>query len=193
VEVVDRTTGEVRENRLFLPIRKDSWGKCYCELTTVFPRDEFIEVAYGSILIHLGAFRVKLISPNIPEEELIESLNELVDRDVVVTMRFKMLKMSKGIKEIDLAEFVPAGRSGKGVCSNVVLPLSSSFFGDVTGEVVRRDKETILKTKSGEIVFDFNVSMEGKVTFSYGLSQLSLQEIREGKRVGPKYNLLKVF
>jgi hypothetical protein len=58
-------------NRLYLSVRKDRWGKGWCEITTALPRD-FVEVAYGSLILNLGAFKVRFISHNIPEEELVE-------------------------------------------------------------------------------------------------------------------------
>jgi hypothetical protein len=186
-------TGEVIErNKLYLPVRKDSYGKLFCKLTSVFPGD-FMESEYGSIVINTGAFKVKFINPNIPEEEVVKALEELCDKDVSVNVRFKMMKVSQGIKEVNLSHFVPDGKSGKGAYSSIVLPLSPAGFGDVSGKIERAGDETILHLPEGDIVFDFPINVEGKVTFSYGISQLVLREITGEGESSVNYNLLKMF
>jgi len=186
-------TGEVIErNKLYLPVRKDSYGKLFGKLTSVFPGD-FMESEYGSIVINTGAFKVKFINPNIPEEEVVKALEELCDKDVSVNVRFKMMKVSQGIKEVNLSHFVPDGKSGKGAYSSIVLPLSPAGFGDVSGKIERAGDETILHLPEGDIVFDFPINVEGKVTFSYGISQLVLREITGEGESSVNYNLLKMF
>jgi len=193
VEEIVEGTGEVVErNKLYLPVRKDFYGKLVCKLTSVFPQD-YIETEYGSIVINTGAFKVKFVNPNLPEEEVINALDELVDRDVSIFIRFKMFKISQGIKEMNLVHFVPEGASGKGAYSSIVLPLSSSGFGDVSGRVEKAEDETILHLPEGDIIFDFPVNVEGKVTLSYGISQLILREITSEGESSVSYNLMKMF
>jgi len=174
---------------LYLPVRKDKFGKLQAFVVTTFP-ENYLEVEYGSLILSLGAFKAKFINPNVSEEEIVGTLDELVGKKVELHLKFKMLKISQGIKEIDLTYLAPEGVDKKESDSSIVLPISPSGFGDVAGEARVVDGKTVIELADGEIMIDFPVKLEGKVTLSYGLSKLAVSE-SENRNVS--YNLLKLF
>jgi len=183
--VFNEETGEVVERDLVLPIRKDSYGKAYVTLFSKFPED-FVRVEYGAPIVNLGAFSLKFIGCNYPVEDLAEDLADLVGKDVRIDVRFKSLKVRRGLREVNLADVVPEGRSGKTVESPVLLPLNSAGFGDLTGKL----EGGVLYLPEGKIVFDFDLPVrDGEVVLSYGISKLTVREV-DSKEV---INLLAVF
>jgi len=180
-----KETGEVVSRDLVLPIRKDSYGKAYVRLSSTFPED-FISVEYGAPVLFLGAFGVKFVGANYPVEDLAEELVELVNKDVEIFVRFKSLKLRRGLKEISLVNIIPEGRSGATVKTGIIFPLNSSGFGEVTGKF--QDGSVFLP--EGKMVFDFEVPVKnGDVVLSYGISKLTLKELDSKE----EFNLLAVF
>jgi len=191
--MIDERTGEVIPEKLLLPVRKDSYGKAYVKLYSKFPED-FIQAPYGSLELNLGAFKVKFIEPNLAEEEVAEELAELIGKDVSILIRFKMLKLRKGLRELKLADLLPEGKSGATCRSGVVLPLSPAGFGEISGELIRDGEKSLLKLADGEVEFDFPIPAKGKVVLAYGISKLVVREVEEkGKESSVEYNLLSVY
>jgi len=178
-------TGEIRHKDLILPIRKDSYGKAYVKLFSTFP-EEFISVEYGAPVLFLGAFGVKFVGVNYPIEDLAEDLSELSGKEIEIFIRFKSLKLRRGLKEVSLFDIVPEGRSGISVETNILFPLNASGFGDVAGTLA----EGSISLPEGKIIFDFDIPVrEGNVTFSYGISKFQVREV-DSKET---FNLLAVF
>jgi hypothetical protein len=191
--MIDERTGEVIPEKLIFPVRRDSYGKAYVKLYSRFPED-FIQAPYGSLELNLGAFKVKFIEPNLAEEEVAEELAELIGRDVAILIRFKMLKLRKGIKELNLTDLVPEGKSGATCKSEIVFPVFPTGFGELSGELVREGDRSILKLPEGELELDFAVPAKGKVVLAYGISKLVVRELEEnGKESSVEYNLLSVY
>jgi predicted nucleic acid binding AN1-type Zn finger protein len=185
--------GEVLGEKLYLPLRKDKYGKVYCKLFSKFPED-FISVPYGSLQVNLGAFSIKFINPNLSEDEVLEDLSELVGCDISVYIKFKLLKFRSGMREVSVIDFVPAGTSGKSCASNIVFPLNPTGFGDVSCEVKKEENQTVLIFPEGEAVIDFPLPVrEGRTVFSYGISQLVLRKVTEKGESTESFNLLAVF
>ncbi len=180
-----KETGEITSRDLLLPVRKDSFGKAYVKLFSTFP-EEFISVEYGAPVLFLGAFGVKFVGANYSVEDLAEDLSELVGKEVEILLRFKSLKLRRGLKEVALSDVVPEGRSGVTVETSVLLPLNASGFGDVTGKL----EDGTLILPDGKIVFDFKVPVRnGDVVFSYGISKFQVREVNSKET----FNLLAVF
>ena len=173
---------------LSLPIRKDKFGKLSAILETTFPED-FLEVQYGSIVVSTGAFRVKLIAPKMSEEEVVKSLEELSGKKISILIRFKMFKLTQGLKEVSLP--APEGTASAPADSSITFSLNKNGFGDVSAKVESTGNATTMHLPDGDVVVDFPIGIEGKATLSYGLSRLQVKPENSESEVS--YNLLKTF
>ena len=177
-----------------LPIVR--YGKAgYCKLRSVFP-DDFLEIeSHDSITVHTGALSFQFISPNMSEEEIVETLASLVGKEVVLKLRFFSLKVRKGMINYDLIEGLPEGKlSVERVESRITLPLKPTKFGEVNCKVRGYDEGIGIILPSGELFIPNEISFTTENSlFSYGIGGIELKELRDGKESFTSYDLLAIY
>lgn len=177
-----------------LPLSR--FGKAgYCKLIGTFPED-FMEIeTHDSITIHTGPLSFQFISPNMSEEEIVETLSSLVGKEVVLKLRFFALKVRKGMINYDLIEGLPEGPTKpERAESRITFPLKPTKFGEVNCKVKGYDEGLGIVLPAGELFIPNEISFTTDSSlFSYGIGTIEIRELRNGKESFTSYDLLAVY